>query len=665
MTWARLLAGVITALAALLIAGAVGLLVAASYPPSSVQYLAVSLVLSLPSLALGWVVLRKEPRNLVGTTICLFGLLPLMTLFTDSYAVVVAARPGLLPVSDVLVTLQPGSWMVLYVPAALLLLLFPTGRLPSRRWRPVVVGLFVVPVLFDLAAGMASEPFEEPFVDSRHVLGILDDTVLIVVVLPLLLGLMALLVLSAVSMIVRYRGTTDVKQRAQLKWLALGAAAVPGTLLLCWASYLLLDRADVVVVGLAATAVIIPAATAVAIVKYDLFDVDRAVSTAVTYGLVSAALLAVFTALMMLVGTSVGGSSTFAAAAATAICAAVLMPLRTRIQRRVDRRLYPLRQRTFAAIGDLRDRTHAGLAEPEELQGVLRAALGEPVLTVGYRLPGRPDLGSELVVDARGNPVEIAAGRRAPVELGGITIGELSGATRTTVELLAEVATASALLVEVVRLRVEVLIALRDVESSRARLQRVGYQERERLERDLHDGAQQRLVALGMAVRLSQRHLRDGTVDVDGLLDQTVAEIATAVAELRRIAHGLRPSCLDDGLGPALVSLASGTPIPIELDVRADEIPDDVATTAYFVASEAVTNAVKHAGANRIDLHVAHADGGLTVRIRDDGRGGADLLHGTGLTGMVDRVAAAGGSLSLTSPQGAGTVIEAVLPCAS
>ena len=214
-------------------------------------------------------------------------------------------------------------------------------------------------------------------------------------------------------------------------------------------------------------------------------------------------------------------------------------------------------------------------------------------------------------------------------------------------------------------MRVEVLIALRDVESSRSRLQRVGYQERERLERDLHDGAQQRLVALGMAIRLSQRHLRDGTVDVDGLLDQTVAEIATAVAELRRIAHGLRPSCLDDGLGPALVSLASGAPIPIELDVRAEDVPDDVATTAYFVASEAVTNAVKHAGANRIDLHVAHVDGGLTVRIRDDGRGGADLLLGSGLTGMVDRVAAAGGSMSMKSPLGAGTLIEAVLPCAS
>ena len=115
MTWARSLAGVITAVAVLLIAGDIGLLVAASFPPSSVQYLTASLVLSLPSLALGWVVLRKEPRNLVGTTLCLFGLLPLMILFSDTYAVVVAARPGLLPVSDLVVTLQAGTWMVVYV----------------------------------------------------------------------------------------------------------------------------------------------------------------------------------------------------------------------------------------------------------------------------------------------------------------------------------------------------------------------------------------------------------------------------------------------------------------------------------------------------------------------------------------------------------------------
>lgn len=660
MTWARSLAGVVSAVAATLIASTVGLLGLLSFDAAAIQYFGVGVVLALPSLALGWVVLRKEPHNLVGTATCLLGLLPLSVVFFEAYVAVVAARPRLLPVSDFLVTVHQGDWMVLSVPAALLLLVFPNGRLPSHRWWPVVAGLLIVPVLFILIVGTEPEPFPTPTSDSQHALGTLDGTVLRLIEIALLLSLFALLVLSAASVGIRYHRSADPVERAQLKWLALGALSLPATLLLSWASYLLLGHADWVRVGLAATAVILPAAIAVAIVRHDLYDVDRAVSTAVTYSLVTTALLVVFTATVALVGASVGGSSAFTAAAATAMCAAALMPLKTRIQRRVDRRLYPLRQGTLAAIDQLRDRTHAGLAQPEELQPVLRAALAEPLLSIGYRLPGRTDL-----VDAHGMTLEPGRGRSAAVELGGIDIGMLSGASRTTPELLTEIATASALLVEVVRLRVVALTALHDVETSRTRLQRVGYQERERLERDLHDGAQQRLVSLGMAIRLAQRHLNDGTIDVNGVFDQSVAELATAVAELRRIAHGLRPSCLDDGLGPALINLASTAPIPVELDVRTDRLPDDVATTAYFVASEAVANAVKHADANRIDLYVAHTEGGLTVRIRDDGRGGADFHDGTGLTGMVDRVAAAGGSLSLVSPPGAGTLIEAVLPCAS
>ena len=660
MTWARLFAGVVSTVAVLLVVGTVGLLAMLSFDAAATRYFVAGVMVALPSLAVGWVVLGKEPRNLVGTTICLQGLLPLLIVSTATYTAVVEADPGALPVFDLAVTLAQGDWMLLYVPSALLLLLFPDGHLPSRRWWPVAAGLLIVPLLFVIVAGMDREPFPAPFGASRHVFGTLDPTIQIVIAAPLLIGLLSLLALSAASIVVRYRRSTDVKRRAQMKWLALGAAAVPGTLLLCWASYLLLDRSDLVLVGLAATAILIPAATAVAIVRHDLFDIDRAVSTTVTYGLVTATLLAVFTVTVVLVGALVGGSSAFVAASATALCAAALTPVKTRIQRRVDRHLYPLRPGTLAAIENLRSRTHAGLAQPEELQQVLRDCLGEPGLIVGYRLPGATDL-----VDAHGTAVEPGSGRGTPVELAGADIGLLTGTSRTTPELLTEVAAASALLVEVVRLRTVIRAALHEVEISRARLQRAGYQERERLERDLHDGAQQRLVSLGMAIRLAQRHLDDGTVDVDGLLDQSVAEIATAVAELRRIAHGLRPSCLDDGLGPALVNMASGAPIPIELDVRTDRVPDDIATTAYFVASEAVANALKHADAHRIDLQVAHADGGLTVRIRDDGRGGADLRGGTGLTGIADRVAAAGGSVLLTSPRGAGTTVEAVLPCAS
>ena len=193
--------------------------------------------------------------------------------------------------------------------------------------------------------------------------------------------------------------------------------------------------------------------------------------------------------------------------------------------------------------------------------------------------------------------------------------------------------------------------ALHEVESSRARLVQVSYEERRQLERDLHDGAQQRLVSLGMAFRVAQRHLDDGTLDVGDLLDRSVAELGTSVAELRQIAHGLRPSSLDDGLGPALRAMLRSVPMPVDLDVCADDLPDEVATTAYFVAAEAVTNSVKHADARSIDLRVTRGGDSVVVQVRDDGHGGACLP--TGST-MADRVAALSGSLHVSSPAGQG-----------
>lgn len=165
-----------------------------------------------------------------------------------------------------------------------------------------------------------------------------------------------------------------------------------------------------------------------------------------------------------------------------------------------------------------------------------------------------------------------------------------------------------------------------------------------------------------MAIRLAQRHLGDRD-QVDGLLDQAVAELGTAVAELRAIAHGLRPLDLDGGLGSAIRSLTTGLPLPVTLDLDVDEVPDDIATTAYYVASEALANVVKHAGAENVAVAVSRIEDRLHLRVHDDGRGGAQARPGSGLAGLVDRVAAAGGRLSVASPAPRGTVIEAVLPC--
>ena len=219
-------------------------------------------------------------------------------------------------------------------------------------------------------------------------------------------------------------------------------------------------------------------------------------------------------------------------------------------------------------------------------------------------------------------------------------------------------------LVEVVRLRVELNSALNEIAASRRRLLQVGYAERVRLERDLHDGAQQRLVSIGMALRLAQRRLPRGDVDIPGVLDTAVAELSTAVSELRRVAHGIRPACLDDGLLPALSDLVRSTPIPVRINVQVHALPDELETTAYYVAAEAITNAIKHSEAGRIDLDVDARDDLLYVRIADDGSGGARPRTGSGLAGLADRIGATGGTLAITSPPGSGTVVEAVLPCA-
>ena len=250
------------------------------------------------------------------------------------------------------------------------------------------------------------------------------------------------------------------------------------------------------------------------------------------------------------------------------------------------------------------------------------------------------------------------------IELAGDRIGVVWSASPQP-SWTAELSQAVALLVEIVRLRLETATSLQLLEASSRRLVRAQDHERLRLERDLHDGAQQRLVTLGMELRLAQRHLGAEQAEISRLLDASVVELQGAVAELRQIAHGLRPSSLDDGLPAALAQLRARAGVPIDLQVDVGEVPDDVSVTAYFVANEAVTNAVKYAAGRRIALSVAQSPEVLTVRVQDDGRGGAEVRHGSGLAGLRDRVRALGGELVVVSPQNRGTLVEAVLPCAS
>jgi signal transduction histidine kinase len=614
---------------------------------------------SLGSLTtfLGVAVTRRVGGNVVGLLLAWVGFDVVYLSGRDIYYRTWLADHTVVPLNTKVVAVLDESAWWLFAAIALLLLYFPDGRVPSRRWRAFPVLIVGTALVTHVTGAWAKEPFVQPMQDLPRPWGVYPWPVALLSVIGNL-GLVALGLAAGASLVVRFRRASG-SQRLQLKWLALAGFAGVVYPVACGTEILITGKTDIVAGFLGAFALVaLPVSVALAMLRHDLYDVDRVLADTISYAVVVVVLVATYTLSVLALGLMLGRDSAPAAAGATAICALLLAPLRSRLRRAVDRRLFPPRRAALSAIEDLQHRVHTQGAQPEELESVLRTALRDPQLRVGMLVPGQSGF-----VDASGDPVPDNG--LVPVTLGGVQIGVLSGSDATGPGVLRVVASACASLVEVTRLRAELAGALREVEASRTRLIQVGDAERRRLERDLHDGAQQRLVSLGMALRLAQRRLPQGGVDVHELLDQGVAELATAIAELRQIAHGLRPTSLDDGLHAALSALTGKLPIPVHLDVVPEPLDDDVATTAYFVAAEAITNAAKYANASAINVRVAQSSTGVEVRVQDDGIGGAAARTGSGLAGLADRVAAIGGSLMMTSPVGAGTTIEAVLPCGS
>jgi signal transduction histidine kinase len=193
----------------------------------------------------------------------------------------------------------------------------------------------------------------------------------------------------------------------------------------------------------------------------------------------------------------------------------------------------------------------------------------------------------------------------------------------------------------------------------------LGLHQRRRLERDLHDGAQQRLVSLALTLRMAREKLGPDAGEVGRLLDRSRQELDEALRELRELARGIHPTVLSArGLGAAVEALAHRAPLPVEVgEVPAQVLPEQVELTAYFVVSEALTNVAKHASATHASVTVTNGNGRLAVEVSDDGVGGADIALGTGLRGLSDRLAAINGQLDIDSQPGRGTTLRASIPC--
>jgi signal transduction histidine kinase len=300
------------------------------------------------------------------------------------------------------------------------------------------------------------------------------------------------------------------------------------------------------------------------------------------------------------------------------------------------------------------------------LREALADALGDPGLEIAYWVPG-----VESYVDADGDPVplpEPGTGRFATeVEHDGRRLAAIihDASLEDAPDLVRTVGAAAAMTLENERLDAELLVKVAELRASRSRIVEAGYEQRRRLERDLHDGAQQRLMALGINLRLVRERIEGDPREAAELLDASMAELNEATAELRELGRGIHPAVLTDrGLEAALKGLAGRSPVPVELvETPTDRLPSSVESAVYFVVAEALTNVARYAEARTAKVSVVRHNGQVEVAVSDDGVGGADPEQGSGLSGLSDRVAALDGSMDLTSVAGEGTTLRARIPC--
>jgi len=621
----------------------------------------VGLVYFVPCLSaavVGAALAVRRPRHPVGWLFLALGLSFVAAGVIDSYAAYGAvARPGALPGAALAAVVGDATFVPWLALLGLIMLLTPSGHLTARPWRLAAwaTGLSAI-VSF---ACIMLRPYQG---DYAH-LGIIRNPL----ALPLLAGpvatanLVALLVLQsgvlagAVSLVVRYRAARGAARR-QLRWL--GWAAVPVACLLVGAFAASLLNNQVVVALLTGGFVgIIPITAALAIERYHLYDVERLVSRGVSWTLLSAILAGCYAGVVIVVGKlpgQFGGAGQLPAILATLATVSLLGPARRLLQDGLDRRF---NRRRFDAVATIR----RYLREPSPsatVEGGLRDALGDETLAVAYWIDERARW-----VGADGSPASPDAAaivlRRHDQPVCAITC-DPRRAERGLAEAVAGEARTE---LENARLRAAITLQLVEVRASRARIAAAQLAERHKLERNLHDGAQQRLLATALQLRAAEVS-RSPERALEAIA-AAVGQLQLAIRDLRDLANGLLPALLSDGgLAAALDDLVSRTPVPIRLRATDRRYPAPIEETAWFIACEAVANAVKHAAPRSVAISAEHAGDRLRLVIEDDGVGGA-VPTGGGLRGLADRAEAVGGHLTVAERPGRGTIITAELPCAS
>ncbi|HEY8672666.1 MAG TPA: sensor histidine kinase [Candidatus Dormibacteraeota bacterium] len=649
-----------------------------------VSPIVVTPLLFAASPAMGALILLRGGSYRIGVMLELIGiLLLLMTSSGDYAAYALVLHPGSLPFGNIAVIVDGSIWgLGLFLFGVMLPLTFPSGHLMSRRWViPVVCSLLYLVLVIPGNAFLPGHPVDgypqisNPIGWSGH--AALLDTLQTLSLLPgvgFVVGVVA-------AVIVRFRRSRGV-ERQQLKWFMFSFLFLPVGLALNGVP--VLDQLSIVVIQIA-----IPVSIALAILRYRLYDIDVVISRTLVYGSLAVFITVVYVGIAVGIGAAIGGGgrpNLGLSILATAIVAVGFQPLRERLQRVANRLVYGKRATPYEVLSQFSERVAESYAVDEVMPrmarvladgtGAQRADVwlrSDRVLRAAAAWPPDAPVLDPIPVNGSSLHVPEGADRMVAVRhqgelLGALSLSKRAGETLTPVEenLLVHLAGQAGLVLRNVGLTADLQARLAELRASRQRLVSAQDEERRRLERNLHDGAQQHLVAIKVKLGLAEMLAPRDPDKARATLVQLKADADEALETLRDLARGIYPPLLaDKGLAAALESQARKATVPVTVD--ADGIgryPQEIEAAVYFCCLEALQNLQKYARAAHANIRLRVDDGWLRFEVMDDGVGFdvATTRKGSGLTNMIDRLDALGGDVQVVSKPGSGTRLSGSLP---
>ena len=646
---------------------------------------------------IGYILAIRRPDNAISWLTLGIGAAFGLSAFVASYAsYAIHGGGGGYHTGAIALAFDQPMWVpIVGLPATFLILLFPDGHLPSPRWRwfAWVLGISMVITFLAILFGPGRNE-ESAFPNVVNPLGsealrpVLAGATASIVMLPI--GVIA----SLVSLVQRFRRSTGI-ERLQLRWLVTAA----GTVAILYASALVLSfnsswgtEATPGWLGIIQTLAIasfglIPIAIGISVLRYHLFDIDLVINRALLLAAMVVFITLVYVAIVVGVGALVGSQANpVLSAVAAAIVALAFQPARRRAQRFADRLVYGKRATPYEVLSQFSDRLGNAYANEELLPRMARAlaegtgaSRADVWVRIGDELraeavwPQDADRPAPLVASASTDGTLSSSSMREPVRHRGELLGALSitkkpgeSITPTEEKLVRDLAAQAGLVMRNVALAEQLMDTIQALRASRQRLVTAQDERAKQLERNLHDGAQQQIVALTVKLRLLGQLMDRDVEKAKSMASALQVDATDALGQLRDLARGIYPPLLaDQGLVAALEAQARKASVPTE--VRSDGIgryPQDIEAAVYFCVLEALNNVAKYAEATRAEVNLAQIDGHLRFAVIDDGTGfdTAETSYGTGVQGMADRLDAIGGALHVVSRKGEGTTIEGQIP---